>query len=74
MPVSRAKDSKTSIKLGTSPEIDTATVIAVGLVRSAKPAVKLAEAESESEHITARDEAYSRPKWTDASRRSSSKR
>ena len=40
-----------------------------GLVGStAKPA------DLESERITARDKAYSRPKWTDTSRLSGSKR
>ena len=77
-PVSRARDGKLSSKSGTSlkavTEIDIATVTATA-VRSVKSAGLTAKpAELESERITARDEAYGRPKQTDVSRPSSSSR
>ena len=77
--ISKARDGKSSTKSGTSSETDTA--IAAKSVESAgstgliaKPAESESESESESECIIARDEAYGRPKWTDASRLSGVRR
>ena len=79
--VSKTRDSKMATKLGISKKAVTVAATAstaelAGLVRLAKLVVTPVEAESESEleRITARDKAYSRPKWTDASRLSGSKR
>ena len=67
-------------KSGTSLETDTATAAeSAESTESAKSAgsagstAEPAEAESKSGYITARDEACSRPKWTDVSRLSGSR-
>ena len=64
-----------STKSGTSSEIDTVTAVesaesveSAGSAGSTGSIVKPVESELESECITARDEAYGRPKWTNASR------
>ena len=77
-PVSKARDGKLSTKSGTSSETDTATAVesaeSVGSAGSTGTTAKPVESELELKRITARDEAYGRPKWTDTSKFGSSRR